>query len=129
MKRRLLPFILAGSLVAAFAGPVAADSHGATTCTVENTGNRGGAAALASLISAAVNAGVQLGVNACDIDVEVLNNSLNNLLRNANIEVLNNSLNNLLRNSDIIDDVTVNVLSGTIDVTLVGGDVFFINLP
>ncbi len=67
-----------------------------------------------------MQANVPIGVNACDIDISLLNNSLNNLLRNADIDVLNNSLNNLLRNSDIIDDVTVtvNVLTGvtTIDV-------------
>ena len=119
MKKRLLPFVLAGALTAAFAAPAAATSH--DNCDFAFDGGRGGAAALASLISVAVADAVDAGVQVCNIDI--LNNSLNNLLRNANIEVLNDSLNNLLRNSDIIDDVTVNVLSGSIDVTLIDDSV------
>jgi hypothetical protein len=121
MRRKLLPLILGGALSIATVVPAAAQSG--TDCDVTQ-GSRGGAAGLAALIAAAVNAQVPIAVNACDIDVDILNDSLNNLLRNANIEVLNDSLNNLLRNSDIIDDVTVNVLSGTIDVELVSGNEF-----
>ena len=122
MKKRLLPFVLAGALTAAFAAPAAAQ----TSCVTDTT-QRGGAAALASLISAAVN-NVAVTVQACDINV--LNDSLNNLLRNANIEVLNDSLNNLLRNANIevvsIDGnvIQVNILSGgivvdTLEITLI----------
>ena len=118
MKKRLLPFVLAGALTAAFAAPASA-----ATCSVDQADvGRGGTAAVAALIAAAVEAAVAAGVNACDINIA--NDSLNNLLRNA--DILNNSLNNLLRNADIIDDVTVNVLSGTIDVTLVDDSVITI---
>jgi len=127
MKKRLLPFLLAGALTAGVAAPAAAQ----TDCGVEQD-TAGGAAGLAALIAAAVQANVPIGINACAIEVDVLNDSLNNLLQNADIRVLNNSLNNLLRNSDIIDDVTVvvNVLTGvtTIDVDLLSGGDFTITL-
>ena len=131
MKKRLLPFILAGALTAAFAAPAAATSH-----TCENLGapQRGGAAGLAALITAAVNAQLQAGVNACDI--EILNNSLNNLLQNVDVDVLNNvlnnspilnnSLNNLLQNVDIVDDVTIS--GNVITVDVLSGPDFIINL-
>ena len=125
MRRKLLPLILGGALSIAAIAPASA----ATSC-VPNTdaSNRGGAAALAGLIAVAANVQANVVAGVCDIDVDILNNSLNNILQNADIDVLNNSLNNLLRNSDIIDDVTVNVLSGTIDVDLLSGDDFTINL-
>ncbi len=126
MKKRLLPFVLAGALTAGIAAPAAAQNP---LCGVEQ-GTAGGAAGLAALITAAVQANVPIAVNACDIDVNLLNNSLNNLLQNADIDVLNNALNNLLRNSDIIDDVTVEILTGitTIDVDLLSGGDFDITL-
>ncbi len=116
MKKKVLPFVLAGALTASFAGPVAASDHDVNTCNLEVQG--GGAQALAALIAAAVEA----NVGVCNISVEALNNSLNNILRNANIEILNNSLNNLLRNADIDivalnnNQVVVNVLSGGVTV-------------
>lgn len=124
MRRKILPFILGGALSIAAVAPAAADMHG-TTCTVVDESTGGGAAALASLIGIAAD--VSVGANVCDVTVEVLNNSLNNLLRNANIEVLNNSLNNLLRNADIIDDV--NVLNDSqIQVNLLSGPSFILDL-
>jgi hypothetical protein len=113
MKKRLLPFILAGALTAAFAGPVTASNHDVNTCDIEQ--EAGGARALALLIAAAVDANVAV----CNISVELLNNSLNNILRNADIDILNNSLNNLLRNADIDvavlnnNQIVINVLSAT----------------
>ena len=124
MKKRLLPFILAGALTAGFAAPVAASDHDVNNCNIDIDQAGGGAAALAALIAAAVDADIVVG-GICNVSVELLNNSLNNLLRNANINVLNDSLNNLLRNADVdvtvIDgDVVVNVLSiGGNDFTLV----------
>lgn len=115
MKKRLLPFVLAGALTAGFAAPAAAQVD---PCQIEQTTGRGGNAALAALIAAVVD--VEANVGICEVNV--LNNSLNNLLRKANIEVLNNSLNNLLRDSNIEivsierslnnNVVTVDVLSG-----------------
>ena len=120
MKKRLLPFVLAGALTAAFAAPAAAQ----TDCDVTQIGNdRGGVAALAGLIAAAVgDVDIAAGVNACDIDV--LNNSLNNLLRNA--DILNDSLNNLLRDANIeVLNITGNVI--TVDI-LSGPDIYLVTL-
>lgn len=120
MRRKLLPLILGGALSIAAVAPTSA----ATNC-VPNTdaSNRGGAAALAGLIAVAANIQANVIAGVCDIDVDILNNSLNNL----NIQVLNNALNNLLRNSDIIDDV--NVLNDSqIQVNLLSGPSFIINL-
>ena len=120
MRRNLLPLFLGGVLAVAAVAPAAAQ----TSCVPDATpSNRGGAAALASLISVAANVQANVIAGVCDIDVDLLNNSLNNL----NIEVLNDSLNNLLRNSDIIDDV--NVLNDSqIQVSLLSGPSFIINL-
>lgn len=113
-------------MTAAFAAPASA-----ATCEITSS-SRGGAVALASLISAAVAAADVADVQVCD--VHVLNNSLNNLLRNADIDVLNNvlnnSANNILRDANIevlnITDnvIQVNILSGgivvdTVEITLV----------
>ena len=120
MKKRLLPFVLAGALTAAFAAPAAATSH--DTCDQVYDGGRGGVAALAGLIAAAVG---DVDVNAQVCNIDILNNSLNNLLQNADIDVLNNSLNNLLRNADI----DVEVLSNSvITVDVLSGPDFIINL-
>lgn len=102
--KRLIPFILAGALATAVAGPVGAQ----TSCAV----GPGGAA---GLVAAVVQA------NVCDVNV--LNNSLNNLLRNADIHVLENILNN----SPVLsyNNVTLTrVISGnTITLTILGGPV------
>jgi hypothetical protein len=80
--------------------------------------NVAGIPGLAALILANVQANVGVGVCQVNIDVDALNNSLNNLLQNANINVLNDSLNNLLRDAnievEIIDDspITISVLGG-----------------
>lgn len=87
MRRKLLPLILGGALSIAAIAPAAA--QGNPNCTVQNDG-RGGAAALVALVNA--NLVLPVGANACDIDV--LNNSLNNLLQNADIHVIENILNN-----------------------------------
>lgn len=114
MKKRLLPFVLAGALTAGIAAPAAAQD----TCDIDQVIERQGLPGVAGLITAVVQANV--GVEICHVDVDVLNNSLNNLLRNANIEVLNNALNNLLQGADInvevIDDspITVSVLGGPV---------------
>jgi hypothetical protein len=91
-------------------------------CAIDIDQDRGGAAALAALIAAAVDADVAVPI--CNVSVELLNNSLNNLLRNADIDVLNNSLNNLLRNADI--DVTVVDGDLVVNVLSVGGNDFAI---
>ena len=102
MRRKLLPLILGGALSLAAVAPASAQ----TTCEID----RGGAA---GLVAAVVQA------NVCD--VQILNNSLNNLLQNADIRVLNNILNN----NDVDVTITdVNVLNGVVvSVTLLGGTV------
>ena len=118
MRRKILPLILGGVLSIAAAAPAAA--AGNTDCDVQNAG-RGGAAALVALVNANVVA--NLGVNACDIDV--LNNSLNNLLRNADIHVLENILNNSPILNDSLDDFVISVgptLNG-VQVNILGGGV------
>jgi hypothetical protein len=122
MRRRLLPLILGGALSIAAVAPAAA--AGNTDCDVQNAG-RGGAAALVALVNANVLANV--GVNACDIDV--LNNSLNNLLRNADIDVLNNILNNSPFLNDFVisvgptlNGVQVNILGGGVNLTEIDFD-------
>jgi len=112
MRRKLLSLIMGGALSIAAVAPAAA----ATECT--NVG-RGGLASLVALVN--VNVG-GVGVNACEIDVDILNNSLNNLLRNADIDVLNNILNNSLNNSPILsnNDVSVVVAGNDILITVLG---------
>jgi hypothetical protein len=108
MRRKLLSLVLGGMLSVAVAAPAAAQEE----CT--NVG-RGGAAALVALVNANVSG---VGVNACHIDIDVLNNSLNNLLRNADIHVLENILNN----SPILsgNDVDVNVIGNDIVISVLG---------
>jgi hypothetical protein len=103
MRRKLLPLILGGALSVAAVAPAAA-----ADCEI----NRGGAA---GLVAAVVQA------NVCD--VFILNNSLNNLLRNADIHVLENILNNspILSFNDV--DVDVDIEDNIITVTILGGPV------
>ncbi len=118
MRRRLLPLILGGALSIAAVAPAAAAED--ADCDVQNAG-RGGAAALVALVNANVLA--NLGVIACDIDV--LNNSLNNLLRNANVNALSNILNNSPILNDSLDDFVISVgptLNG-VQVNILGGGV------
>ena len=91
----------------------------ATQTACEAGNNRGGAAALAALVAAAVDVG---GVVVCDVDV--LNNSLNNLLQNADIHVLENILNNSPILNDLnISDITVEVLTGGTVINVLGSPV------
>jgi hypothetical protein len=123
MRRKLLPLILGGALSIAAVAPAAAQ----TECNLPAAPQGGGAAALVSLVQAVVNANV--GVAACDVDVDVLNNSLNNLLQNADIRALNNILNNspilsndaidvIVTENNILNNVQVNVLSEGLIITI-----------
>jgi hypothetical protein len=119
MRRKLLPLVLGGALSIAAIAPAAAQSDPGCVADVD----RGGAAALVALVQANVLA----GVNVCDINV--LNNSLNNLLQNADIHVLENILNNspILSGFDInvgptLNGVQVNVLSAGVNVTEINFD-------
>lgn len=90
-----------------------------TVCTAGN--NRGGAAALTSLVAAAVAVG---GVDVIVCDVDVLNNSLNNLLQNADIHVLENILNNSPILNDLnISDISVSVLDGVTTISVLGAPI------
>ena len=117
MRRKILPFILGGALSVAAVVPVAAAPP--TTLT-------GGAVGLVNVIVQAVvqNVAVLSDNNFDDvINVEV-NDSLNNLLRGANIQVLQDFLNNSLNNLDLDVIITdIRVVDGDIIVTVLGGDV------
>lgn len=121
MRRAILSLLMGGALAVAAVAPAAAQ----TECNLPAAPQRGGAAGLVALVQAVVNANV--GVAACDIDVNVLNNSLNNLLQNANIRALNNILNNspILSNdaidvtvTEVLNGVQVNVLSSGLNITI-----------
>lgn len=96
MRRKILPFILGGAMAVATVAPAAA-AH-----TDQLNVQRGGAAGLIAAV-------VQVAANAetGDILTVTVNDSLNNLLQNADIDVniLRNVLNNALRDADI--DVTI----------------------
>jgi len=110
------PAFAAAAEVGAGANVVTAND---TVCTAGN--NRGGAAALTSLIAAAVAVG---GVDVIVCDVDVLNNSLNNLLQNADIDVLNNILNNSPILNDLnISDISVSVLDGVTTISVLGAPI------
>ncbi|HEY8807876.1 MAG TPA: hypothetical protein VIN70_09870 [Candidatus Limnocylindria bacterium] len=122
MLRTTVAFVLA-LMIGAFALPAAtaaaAEPTFAPSATVQTTcdatSTRGGAAGLIAAV-------VQAAVNACD--VRILNNSVNNLLQNADIHVLENILNNSPILSGItVQNIDVNVLTGTTTITLLGGQV------
>lgn len=121
MRRKLLPLVLGGALSIAAIAPAAA----ADQCSVP-TDNRGGAAALVALVQANVQAGV--GVNVCD--VQILNNSLNNLLQNADIHVLENILNNSPILNDSLNnwDIQVVALNGT-GINILGAGFTIVAVP
>ena len=131
MKKRLSGLVLALGMMAfapsaAAAAAVNMGSVAVTQTACDAAGNRGGAAALAALVAAAVAADVD--VLACDISV--LNNSLNNLLQNADIHVLENILNNSPILNDLnISDITVDVdaLTGGTVINVLGGPVITLN--
>jgi len=124
MRRKILSLIMGGALSIAAIAPAAAANP-----QCETTGGRGGAAALIALVNANVSG---VGINVCDVDVNVLNNSLNNLLQNADIHVLENILNNspILNNSlnnltitvlPVLNGIQINILGGGIGgITVVG---------
>ncbi|MEX2046494.1 MAG: hypothetical protein WEE03_04975 [Chloroflexota bacterium] len=128
MKKHLLGPLLALALMGlapatAAAAEVNMGSNVVTQTACEAGGNRGGAAGLAALVAAAVAVG---GIDAVICDVDVLNNSLNNLLQNADIHVLENILNNspILNNLNISDiTVDVDVLTGTTTISVLGAPV------
>ncbi|HEX4744867.1 MAG TPA: hypothetical protein VFW12_09400 [Candidatus Limnocylindria bacterium] len=130
MKRLSVSALLLALALSAFSPATAAaaqpsetgTSLAQTACEAGNA--RGGAAALAALVAAAVDVG---GVNVCDVDV--LNDSLNNLLQNADIHVLENILNNSPILNDLnISDITVDVdvLTGTTTISVLGAPVLVI---
>ena len=59
-------------------------------------------------------------MNVGNVSACVLNDSLNNLLQNANI----NALNNILNNSPILNDLTVTIT----DVSVLNGSVISVSL-
>jgi len=123
MLRTIATMLIALSMLALPAAPAAAataaTSIGPATAqtTCDATSKEGGAAGLMAAV-------VQAAVNVCD--VRILNNSVNNLLQNADINVLQDILNNspILSNNNItIQDINVDVLTGTTTITLLGGTV------
>ncbi len=101
MKKRLsVPAVLLAMALSAFAPATAAAAQPSATdatVTARDNCNVGGAAALVLVVA-----------GLCDV-VEV-NDSLNNLLQNADIHVLENILNN----SPILNDLTITVTENDI---------------
>jgi hypothetical protein len=131
MKKRLLGPVLAMALMGfapatAAAAEVNMGSNVAMQADCDSGNDRGGAAALAALVAAAVAVG---DVTVCN--VEVLNNSLNNLLQNADIHVLENILNNSPILNDSLDDfvVDVDVLTGITTISILGGGPVLVIAP
>ena len=105
MRRKILSFVLGSTLAIAAVAPAAA-------APPDNV-QLGGAAGLVAAV-------VQVA-DTVDIEtISIANNSLNNLLQNADIDVLNNILNNSVNNNDVLNDVNVTVAGTTITV-LSGG--------
>ena len=102
MRRKLLPLILGGALSVAAVAPAAA-------ARPDNV-QLGGAAGLVAAV-------VQVAANV--EDVEVLNNSLNNLLRNADIDILNNVLNNSVNQNDILSNIDIRIIDVLNDNTVI----------
>ena len=123
MFRRTAATLLLASAIAGAAAPLTAAAAepavtpGPQSQTCDATSQRGGAAGLVAAV-------VQAAVNACD--VHILNDSVNDLLQNADIHVLENILNNspiLSANNITVQDISVDVLTGTTTITLLGGPV------
>jgi len=111
-------FTLPAATVAAAEPTVAPSTTAQTTCDATST--RGGAAGLVAAV-------VQAAANVCD--VRILNDSVNNLLQNADIHVLQDIFNNspILSYNDItVQNIDVSVLTGTTTITLVGGDLLLL---
>lgn len=110
MRRKMLSLLLGSTLAIAAVAPAAASNH--------QTVNQG--AVQNALVGLIVQAAVR------DVEVAVLNNSLNNLLQGADIDIdaLNNSLNNVLQNVNVdISDIDILILSpdGDIVVSVLNG--------
>jgi hypothetical protein len=113
MRRKFLPLILGGALAIAAVAPAAASNH--------QTVNQD--AVQRALVGLIVQAAVR------DVELVTLRDSLNNLLRDADIDVnlLNESLNNILQNVNVSDNtitvigddlqLTVAILSGVVTVS------------
>ena len=108
-------FAVPASIAAAAEPTVGQSATVQTTC--DATSDRGGAAGLVAAV-------VQASVNACEVNI--LNDSVNNLLQNADIHALENILNNspiLSDNNITVQNINVDVLTGTTTITLLGGPV------
>lgn len=108
-------FAVPASIAAAAEPTVAPSATMQTTCN--STSGQGGAAGLVAAV-------VQAAVNACEVNI--LNDSVNNLLQNADIHALENILNNspiLSDNNITVQNIDVDVLTGTTTITLLGGPV------
>ena len=98
--RRLASFVLAGTMAIAIASPAMA----------ARSVQSGGAAGLVAAV-------VQVAVTTDDVNI--LNDSLNNLLRNADIDVLNNILNNSVNNNTILSNIDITITDVLNDNTVI----------
>ena len=105
-KRTITGLVLSGALALAIAAP--------TMAAPQRNVQLGGAAGLIAAV-------VQVAANVDIDEINIANDSLNNLLRNADIDVLNNVLNNTLRDADI--DITRVISDNTVVVTVLSGGV------
>ena len=117
MRRRIAPFILAGALSIAAVAPAAAAPP--TTVTV--------AGGLVNVLVGVVLRNVDILNNSLNDVIEVnINDSLNNLLQNAlqNADILNGltvTLENILNNLNVnVSDINIEVIEGDVVVTILG---------
>jgi hypothetical protein len=94
-RRPLAGFVLSGLLTLAIAAPAFAVGP-------QTNIQRGGAA---GLVAAVVQVAATVGVE----NIDIANNSLNNLLQNADIHVLENILNNSVNHNDVLSNITITV--------------------
>jgi len=110
MRRKILPLVLGGALSIAAIGPVAANGH--------QTVNQD--AVQRALVGIIVQAAVR------DVTVVELNNSLNNLLQNAdiNVEIIEDvevTVENVLNNLNVnVSDIEITVSDIAIVVNILG---------
>jgi len=109
--RRLLPLVLAGGLLAGAAAPAAAAPNNRAIQTAL-------VGVLAQVALDDVNVNILNNNTGNEVITVDINDSLNNLLRNADIDVDIDvaALNVILNNVQIIDDVNIDIQ----DVTVVG---------
>ena len=113
MRRKLLPLILGGALSIAAVAPAVAHTPALGHPTL---------AGLVNVLVVIANNNVEiLNDSRVQVITVEINDSFNNILRNADIDILNNFLNNSL--NDLTVTITdIQVVRGDVIITLLSGD-------